>query len=195
MAFTLMLCMAGYGQSGNWKTTNNPAQSLHSSILVALPSEKTPRVLQGQPSEAPDELKAQIPIIKQMTSFMGISTHESAGVEADDLIASAVESLRNKVEEIFIVSSDKDLAQIVGPGVFQLLPPPTAQPKIGWRKLDVRGVQEKFGVQPEQIAEYLALIGDSSDNIPGLKESGPNCNSLAKVSSKALQGIFDNSGV
>ena len=56
-----------------------------------------------------------------MTSFMGVSTHESAGVEADDLIASAVESLRNKVEKIFIVSSDKDLAQIVGPGVFQLL--------------------------------------------------------------------------
>ena len=145
-------------------------------------------------SEAPEELKAQIPIIKQMTSFMGISTHESAGVEADDLIASAVESLRNKVEEIFIVSSDKDLAQIVGPGVFQLLPPPTAQPKIGWRKLDVRGVQEKFGVQPEQIAEYLALIGDSSDNIPGLKGVGPKTATAWLQKFKTLQGIFDNSG-
>ena len=119
MAFTLMLCMAGYGQSGNWKTTNNPAQSLHSSILVALPSEKnSTSPTRTTEVEAPDELKAQIPIIKQMTSFMGISTHESAGVEADDLIASAVESLRNKVEKIFIVSSDKDLAQIVGPGSF-----------------------------------------------------------------------------
>jgi len=145
-------------------------------------------------SEAPDELKGQIPIIKQMTPLMGISTHESEGVEADDLIASAVEVLRGKVGEILIVSSDKDLAQLVGPGVVQLLPPPTARPSLGWRKLDAAGVEEKFGVRPDQIAEYLALIGDTSDNIPGLMGVGPKTATAWLQKFKTLQGIFDNSG-
>ena len=145
--------------------------------------------------ETPEELKAQIPIIKQMTALMGISTHESKGIEADDLIASAVEVLRGKVEEIIIVSSDKDLAQIVGPpGVTQLLPPPTARPSLGWRKLDANGVEEKFGVRPDQIADYLALVGDTSDNIPGLKGVGPKTASTWLKKYRDLQGIFDNSG-
>ena len=146
-------------------------------------------------SETPEELKAQIPIIKQMTALMGISTHESKGIEADDLIASAVEVLRGKVEEIIIVSSDKDLAQMVGPpGVTQLLPPPTARPSLGWRKLDANGVEGKFGVRPNQIADYLALVGDTSDNIPGLKGVGPKTASAWLKKYRDLQGIFDNSG-
>jgi len=145
-------------------------------------------------SETPAELKAQIPIIKQMTALMGISTHESNGVEADDLIASAVENLREKTEEILIISADKDLTQLVGPGVGQLLPPPTARPSLGWRKLDPEGVEKKFGVRPSQIAEYLALIGDTSDNIPGLKGVGPKTASAWLKKYKNLQGIFDNSG-
>ena len=54
-----------------------------------------------------------------------------------------------------------------------LLPPPTANPKLGWRVLDPAGVVEKFGVPPTQIAEYLALIGDTSDNILGINGVGP----------------------
>ena len=55
----------------------------------------------------------------------------------------------------------------------QLLPPPTANPKLGWRVLDVCGVAEKFGVPPSGILDYLAIIGDQSDNIPGLRGVGP----------------------
>jgi DNA polymerase-1 len=54
-----------------------------------------------------------------------------------------------------------------------MLPPPSANPKLGWRLLDAAGVQEKFGVPPAQIADYLALVGDTSDNIPGLDGVGP----------------------
>jgi DNA polymerase-1 len=54
-----------------------------------------------------------------------------------------------------------------------LLPPPSAQPKLGWRRLDANGVREKFGVPPALIADYLSLIGDTSDNIPGLTGVGP----------------------
>ncbi len=144
--------------------------------------------------EAPDELKAQIPWIKKITSCMGISTHEKKGVEADDLIAAAVEVLRDHVEDIVIVSADKDLAQMIDTGVTQLLPPPTARPSLGWRKLDTEGVIKKFGVTPAQMAEYLALVGDTSDNIPGLAGVGPKTASSWLKKFQNLQGIFDNSG-
>jgi DNA polymerase-1 len=71
------------------------------------------------------------------------------------------------------VSSDKDFAQIVGEKIKMMLPPPTANPKLGWRLLDAAGVTEKFCVPPAQIAEYLALVGDTSDNIPGINGVGP----------------------
>jgi DNA polymerase-1 len=54
-----------------------------------------------------------------------------------------------------------------------MLPPPTANPKLGWRLMDAAGVVEKFGVPPARIADYLALVGDTSDNIPGLAGVGP----------------------
>ena len=72
---------------------------------------------------------------------------EEEGREADDLIASKVAELDNN-NEIVIVSADKDLGQLVKSGVSQLLPPPTANPKIGWRFLDEKGVEEKFGIPP-----------------------------------------------
>ena len=71
------------------------------------------------------------------------------------------------------MSSDKDFAQIVGERIGLLLPPPSANPKLGWRRLDAQGVEEKFGVPPAQIADYLALVGDASDNIPGIEGVGP----------------------
>jgi DNA polymerase-1 len=76
-------------------------------------------------------------------------------------------------DDVLIVSSDKDFAQLVGERIRVLLPPPSAQPRLGWRLLDAAGVREKFGVGPERIVDYLALIGDTSDNIPGLNGVGP----------------------
>jgi DNA polymerase-1 len=74
---------------------------------------------------------------------------------------------------VLIVSSDKDFAQIVGDRIQILLPPPSANPRLGWRRLDAAAVRERFGVPPGQIADYLALVGDTSDNIPGLDGVGP----------------------
>ena len=97
---------------------------------------------------------------------------EEEGREADDLIASKVAELDNK-NEIVIVSADKDLGQLVKSGVSQLLPPPTANPKIGWRILDEKGVEEKFGIPPCLLLDYLSIIGDQADNINGLNGVGP----------------------
>lgn len=127
----------------------------------------------AQRDETPEDIVLQLPEIKRLTHLLGFQVVEKQGVEADDLIATAVHHLSAKGDECIIVSADKDFGQCVGGKVLQLTPPPTANPALGWRKLDAAGVEEKFGVPPELIADYLALIGDQSDNIPGLKGVGP----------------------
>jgi DNA polymerase-1 len=121
----------------------------------------------------PEGFSEQLEYVKQLTGAMGYGWAEKEGLEADDLIATKTKELKGEGTEVTIVSSDKDLAQLVCPGVRQLLPPPTANPRIGWRMLDEQGVNEKFGVSPVSILDYLAIIGDQSDNIPGLSGVGP----------------------
>lgn len=121
----------------------------------------------------PEGFSEQLEYVKELTGAMGYGWAEKEGLEADDLIATKTMQLREEGTELTIVSSDKDLAQLVSPGVKQLLPPPTANPRIGWRTLDEQGVEEKFGVPPSLILDYLSIIGDQSDNIPGLSGVGP----------------------
>lgn len=127
----------------------------------------------AQRKPMPDPLRQQIEPIKSLTRAMGLAGIEQDGVESDDLLASEAVSLARQGHDIIIVSSDKDFAQIVDDKIKIMLPPPSANPKLGWRMLDAAGVQEKFGVPPAQIADYLALVGDTSDNIPGLDGVGP----------------------
>lgn len=127
----------------------------------------------AQRKETPEPLERQIPVIKELTRAMGLVGVELDGVESDDLLAAQARLLAKDGHEVLIVSADKDFAQCVDGRIKLLLPPPTANPKLGWRVLDPAGVVEKFGVPPAQIAEYLALIGDTSDNIPGINGVGP----------------------
>ena len=127
----------------------------------------------AQRKPMPDPLRQQIESIKMLTRAMGLAGIEVDGVESDDLLASEAASLARQGHDVLIVSSDKDFAQIVDDRIKMMLPPPSANPKLGWRMLDAAGVREKFGVPPAQIAHYLALVGDTSDNIPGLEGVGP----------------------
>ena len=127
----------------------------------------------AQRKEMPEPLVQQLPYVKSLTRAMGLVGVELYGVESDDLLASQAKALAGAGHEVLIVSADKDFAQIVGEHVKILLPPPTANPKLGWRQLDAAGVVEKFGVPPALIADYLALVGDTSDNIPGVNGVGP----------------------
>jgi DNA polymerase-1 len=140
--------------------------------------------------EMPEPLSRQIPIIKELTRAMGLGGIEVDGVESDDLLASHARALAAKGDEVLIVSSDKDFAQIVGERIKMMLPPPTANPKLGWRLLDEAGVIAKFGVHPSKIAEYLALVGDTSDNIPGLEGVGPKTASRWLAEHGTLDGII-----
>jgi len=127
----------------------------------------------AQRDETPEDIVLQLPEIKRLTALLGFQVFERRGVEADDLIATAVRILSASGDACVIVSADKDFGQCVGGPVVQLAPPPTANPALGWRRLDPAAVTEKFGVPPARIADYLALVGDASDNIPGLKGVGP----------------------
>ena len=151
--------------------------------LALLPEYKAQR------EEMPEALRRQIDPIKALTRAMGHVGIEQDGVESDDLLAAQAVALARQGHDVLIVSSDKDFAQIVDDRIKILLPPPSANPKLGWRFRDTAGVIEKFGVPPAQIADYLALVGDSSDNIPGIPGVGP------KTAVKWLQSYGTVEGV
>lgn len=142
----------------------------------------------------PDGFSEQLAWVKRLTTALGHGWREQEGLEADDLIASAVRQHSGDKTDLLIVSSDKDLSQLVGPKVKQLLPPPTANPKLGWRLLDESGVKEKFGVSPAGILDYLSIIGDQSDNIPGLTGVGPKTALKWMNEHGDLEGIIENAG-
>jgi DNA polymerase-1 len=109
---------------------------------------------------APDDLVQQFPIIREATAAFGVSCLELAGYEADDIIAAYACRARDSGAQVVIVSSDKDLMQLVGDSVSML--DPIKQTLIGREQ-----VVEKFGVQPEKVIDVQALVGDSVDNVPG----------------------------
>jgi DNA polymerase I len=110
----------------------------------------------------PDELAAQMDAIFEVTDLLGVPRVAVAGYEADDIIGTLVVKHRNDMDRILIVSSDKDLFQFIGRNVFVF---DAMRDQI----FDEEKAVEKFGVHPAQIVDYLALIGDTSDNIPGVK--------------------------
>ncbi|RXK56709.1 5'-3' exonuclease [Oleiharenicola lentus] len=148
----------------------------------------------AQRKETPEPLEKQIPVIKELTRAMGLVGVELDGVESDDLLAAQARVLAAAGHDVLIVSADKDFAQCVNDRIKILSPPPTANPKLGWRLMDAAAVVEKFGVPPAQIAEYLALIGDTSDNIPGIDGVGPKTAAKWFAEFKTLEGIIAAAG-
>lgn len=148
----------------------------------------------AQRKEMPVELSRQIEPLKQLTKLLGFKAVEQSGVESDDLLASEAVALAKAGHEVLIVSSDKDFAQLVNDRILIMLPPPSANPKAGWRRLDAAGVMEKFGVPPLQIAEYLALVGDTSDNIPGIPGVGPKTAAKWLADHGSLEGVIAKAG-
>lgn len=148
----------------------------------------------AQRPDMPEGLERQIPHLKPLTRLMGIKVVEQRGIESDDLLASEAVWLAAKGEDVLIVSSDKDFSQLVNERIAIMLPPPSANPKAGWRRLDAAGVKEKFGVPPGQIADYLALVGDASDNIPGVQGVGPKTAAKWLADHGTLEGVIAHAG-
>jgi len=114
----------------------------------------------------PEELRAQVEPLKALIEAMGIPLIVEQGVEADDVIATLVKRARAEGFDVVVATSDKDLAQLVDAHVI-------LDNTLSGTRLDVEGVECKFGVPPERIVDYLALVGDTSDNIPGVPGVGP----------------------
>jgi DNA polymerase-1 len=116
----------------------------------------------------PDELREQIPVIEEIARAFGWPMIVREGYEADDLLAAIAKEFNDKT--VKFISSDKDLAQIINERVEMLVP---AFKGPGFTVRGRKEAIEKFNVTPEQMVDYLALIGDSSDNIPGVPGVGP----------------------
>lgn len=129
----------------------------------------------------PDDLGSQVEPLHQCIRAMGWPLLEIGGVEADDVIGTLAQEARGQGIRTVISSSDKDLTQLVGPQI-------TMVNTMSNETYDEAGVETKFGVKPVQIVDYLALIGDTVDNIPGVDKVGP------KTACKLLQkyGTLDD---
>ena len=128
---------------------------------------------------APEDLKPQFPLIRDATRAFSLPLIEEDTVEADDMIASYARAATERGWDVTIVSSDKDLMQLVGPdgndGFIDMLDT-MKNVRIG-----VGEVEEKFGVAPALVGDVLALMGDSADNVPGIRGIGP------KTATKLIQ--------
>jgi len=130
----------------------------------------------------PEELRAQIEPLMALIDAMGIQRVAIDGVEADDVIATLARQAGSQGMDVLISSGDKDLAQLVDEQTI-------LEDSMQERRYDAEAVAEKFGVGPERIADFLALTGDASDNIPGVEKVGP------KTAAKWLNQYGDLDGV
>ena len=134
----------------------------------------------------PTDLAEQIEPIHRIIELMGIKLITISGVEADDVIGTLADQARQKQIDTVISTGDKDMTQLVCKNV-KVVNTMTGE------LLDSKGVEKKFGVPPELITDYLALIGDTSDNVPGVDKVGPKTAVKWLNEYKNIDGIVDNS--
>ncbi|EAJ2494406.1 DNA polymerase I [Campylobacter jejuni] len=134
----------------------------------------------------PPELLEQIPICIKMIEKMGFISVSQEGYEADDIIASFVKTCENRDIFVRIITQDKDLYQLIKDGKTSIYSP------ISKNDYDEAACLEKYGVKPNQIRDFLALCGDSSDNIPGVKGIGAKGAKTLLDEFGSIEGIYEN---
>ncbi|GHT95056.1 hypothetical protein FACS1894122_12250 [Alphaproteobacteria bacterium] len=133
----------------------------------------------------PEELEKQFPLLKDACGAFGVPTVEKVGFEADDLMATYAKKLADAGMEVRIISSDKDLMQLIDENVSMFDP-------IKSKVIKSEDVFEKYGVYPSQMVHFQALVGDSSDNIPGIRGIGPVTATKLLAEHKTLDGVYEN---
>jgi len=135
--------------------------------------------------EAPDELKPQFPLIRDAVRAFNVPCIELAGYEADDLIASYAKAAVAAGDDVVVVSSDKDLMQLVTDKVAMLDP-------IKNRRIGAAEVMERFGVGPDKVIHVQALCGDPTDNVPGVRGIGVKTAAELINTYGDLDGLYKN---
>ncbi|MDA0977429.1 MAG: DNA polymerase I [Proteobacteria bacterium] len=132
----------------------------------------------------PDDLRSQIAPIHDIVRSMGLPLLIIDGVEADDVIGTLAKQATDQQMDVLISTGDKDMAQLVSPHV-------TLINTMTDTVMDEAGVKDKFGVRPDQIIDYLALVGDTSDNIPGVPKCGPKTAVKWLQEYDSLEGVMN----
>nr|MDP9196456.1 DNA polymerase I [Pseudomonadota bacterium] len=135
----------------------------------------------------PPELVPQFSLIREATEAFSLPAIEQEGFEADDLIATYARQARDRGMQVMIVSSDKDLMQLIGPGISLLDP-------IRYKPIGPAEVLEKFGVPPEKVTDVQALAGDSTDNVPGVPGIGVKTAAQLINEYGSLDNLLANAG-
>ncbi|MCL2209865.1 MAG: DNA polymerase I [Treponema sp.] len=154
--------------------------------LAAVFDSRTPTFRHAMYSEykanrqkTPEDLHEQVPLVEEFLTVLGVQCLKADGFEADDIIATLAEKCRGEKRQCYILSSDKDLLQLVGGGIFELRPSKINRSEANvqssgpvWDLAGPDEVKNEWGVEPEKILDLLSLTGDSSDNVPGVKGIG-----------------------
>jgi DNA polymerase-1 len=150
--------------------------------------------------KAPDDLHAQVPLVEEVLAALGVPMVRVDGYEADDIIATLALRCKEEGRQCYVISSDKDLLQLVGNGVYQLRPQKAgaeqaAAGNIAGMPYGLTGpaeVKAEWGVQPDKVLEILSLTGDSSDNVPGVKGVGEKTAVKLMTRYGSLDEIYKN---
>jgi DNA polymerase-1 len=147
--------------------------------------------------KTPEDLHEQVPLVEEFLTALGIQCIKADGFEADDIIATLAEKAKNEKRQCYIFSSDKDLLQLVGDGVFELRPSKINKSETGslghiWELAGPDEVKTEWGVSPVKVLDLLSLTGDASDNVPGVKGIGEK--TAVKLMSRygSLDEIYKN---
>ncbi|MDR0290835.1 MAG: DNA polymerase I [Treponema sp.] len=152
--------------------------------------------------KAPEDLHAQVPLVEEFLSALNIPALRLDGYEADDIIATLVKMCKREKRQCYVISSDKDLLQLVGDGAYVLRSPKATKEASGgqssgspaalWEIIGAAQVKAEWGVAPEKVLDLLSLAGDSSDNVPGVKGIGEK--TAVELISRygSLDGIYKN---
>lgn len=139
--------------------------------------------------KTPEDLHAQIPLIEEILTALGVSVLRCDGYEADDIIATLAAECERTKRPCRILSGDKDLMQLVTDTTRMLKPEHFGS---GWELIDKDGVLSEWGVEPSQMRDMLSLVGDTADNIPGVKGIGEKTAKKLLDDFKTLDGIYSN---
>ncbi|MDR1288318.1 MAG: DNA polymerase I [Treponema sp.] len=158
--------------------------------------------------KAPEDLHEQVPLVEEVLNALGVPVLRVDGYEADDIIATLAGMARAEGRQCYIISSDKDLLQLVGGGAWELRPvkparagqggdPPSQAPSgtVGGFPFELVGPQEvklEWQVAPEKMLDLLSLTGDSSDNVPGVRGIGEKTAVKLMARYGSLDGIYEN---
>ena len=145
--------------------------------------------------KAPEDLHAQVPLVEEFLNALGIPAVRVDGYEADDIIATLAAQCRAEKRQCYIISSDKDLLQLVGDGTYELRPQKSSTAEGPGQNLELAGpdeVKAEWGVGPDRVLDLLSLTGDTSDNIPGVKGIGEKTAARLMARYGSLDGIYKN---